>query len=133
MNFKKSKEILASVKILIKWVLAISIFFFTACSYDTEDEIFRDVDCNTEMLSYLQDVLPILEANCLECHSSSVAEAGVILEGYTNLKFWVDMGRVQGSIKQESGFSPMPPLGMELNNCEIEKIISWIDQGALEN
>lgn len=110
-----------------------SVILFSACSYDSNEELFKDISCKTEAVSYLQDVLPILETNCMLCHSSAVAEAGIILEGYSNLKFWIDSGRIQGSIKQESGFSPMPPGGIQLNDCEIEKIISWVEQGALEN
>ena len=114
-------------------VLIFSLFVLIGCDYDTEEDLFPDLKCETENTSYLSDVLPILEMNCIVCHSQSIAEAGIVLEGYDNLKFWVDNGRVQGSIKQEVGFVPMPPLGYELSDCEIDKILSWIEQGAPEN
>ncbi len=120
-------------KLLQFIVLMLSMTMLAGCDYDTEEDLFPDRKCETENISYLSDVLPILELNCIVCHSQLVAEAGIILEGYDNLKFWVDNGRVQGSIKQEVGFVPMPPLGYELSDCEIDKILSWIEQGAPEN
>ncbi len=120
-------------KLLQFIVLMLSMTMLAGCDYDTEEDLFPDRKCETENVSYLSDVLPILELNCIVCHSQLVAEAGIILEGYDNLKFWVDNGRVQGSIKQKVGFVPMPPLGYELSDCEIGKILSWIEQGAPEN
>ncbi|TVQ50894.1 MAG: cytochrome c [Saprospirales bacterium] len=114
-------------------VLVFSLLLLAGCEYDTEEDLFPNSKCDTENVSYLSDILPILELNCIVCHSQSVAEAGIVLEGYDNLKFWVDNGRVQGSIKHEVGFSPMPPLGYELSDCEVNKILSWIELGAPEN
>lgn len=44
----------------------------------------------------------------------------------------VGLGRIKGAINQEPNFSPMPQGGDKLEDCTIDKISAWIDDGAPE-
>ncbi|HKK88823.1 MAG TPA: hypothetical protein VJ917_08230 [Saprospiraceae bacterium] len=115
-------------------IFAFGIILTVACSSDSEEDLMPDgAECLTENMSYTNDVLPVLERNCLSCHNVASQQGGVNLEGYEALKLWVDNGAFLGSIKWESGFSQMPQGGPQLPECDLNKIEAWIDQGALNN
>jgi hypothetical protein len=45
----------------------------------------------------------------------------------------VDNGRFWGAINHEDGYSPMPQNLPKLNDCDLKKIRTWIDEGALND
>ena len=116
------------------------ILAMSACTFDNEEEVFPPESpgggCQTAGMSYLNDVVPILEFHCYSCHgdnSFNTLGSNIHLEGYENLKLYVDNGRFFGSINHEQGFSPMPRNAPRLDQCELDQIKSWIDAGALNN
>lgn len=106
---------------------------YTGCYYDTEEELYPTLECNTLDMSYEQDVLPILQNRCYQCHDQANNQGNVTLEGYDNLILRVNSGRFLGAIKRESGFSPMPKNEPALPACEIAKIEQWVNDGAPNN
>lgn len=111
-----------------------------ACTFDNEEEVFPSDDanggCQTAEMSYIDDIVPILAFHCYSCHgdaSFNTLGSNIHLEGYNNLKNYVDNGRFFGSINREQGFSPMPRNAPKLNQCDLDQIKSWIDAGALNN
>ncbi|MEQ9301183.1 MAG: hypothetical protein RIF33_21585 [Cyclobacteriaceae bacterium] len=121
-------------------LLAAFTFAFGACTFDNEEEVFPleegEVGCVTTDMSYLTDVVPILDTNCYVCHGDenfSTFGSNIHLEGYDNLMDWVDNGRFFGAINHDAGFSPMPKNAGQLDQCDIDQIKSWIDAGALNN
>ena len=117
-------------------VLVFCAMTFTSCYYDNEEELYPNITCNTENVKYSSDIAPILVSRCLSCHSSASATSlgsGIILEGYNNLKIWIDNNRFLGSVKHSSGFSPMPKGGSKLGNCELTKIENWVNAGYPDN
>lgn len=104
-----------------------------ACYYDSEEDLYGTPDCNLEDVGYLNSVLPIVESKCYGCHDQASNFGNITLEGYDRLKDYVDNGQLLGVIKHESGFSPMPKNLPQLLDCEIEKIETWINAGALNN
>ena len=105
----------------------------TSCYYDVEEEIYTSVDCNIEMMSFQNDILPILQSNCYECHSAENNFGNITLEGYNNTIKYVNTGQLEGAINHEPGYSPMPKNKAQLITCNIEKIESWIIDGAPNN
>ncbi|MCO6476015.1 MAG: hypothetical protein J5I94_05300 [Phaeodactylibacter sp.] len=112
--------------------LAFSLLF-PSCYYDVEEELYPEIDCDTQNVTYSGTVQPILSENCLVCHSAAVNTAGITLEGYNNLKVYVDNGRFLGAIQHRPGFSPMPQGAAQLPECDILKIEEWITSGAPNN
>lgn len=105
--------------------------------------------CTSErQVSYKQDVVPVLKANCLECHmpgGKGHEAAGLLMDSHDNLmkgtRFGpivnagnsltsvlnqVVEGRVDKSIQ-------MPHGGKQLSEEDIETLKLWVDQGAKDN
>jgi len=88
--------------------------------------IFIDNSCNTNNVSFIHFVKPIIEKNCIFCHDNSFASGGVNLEGYENVK----KAAVNGAIKKSlSGI-----MNSYINDdCDLRKITAWINQGSKNN
>lgn len=68
--------------------------------------------------------------NCYRCHDAANNFGGVTLEGYDQLRTYVDNGELLGAIRHTAGFSPMPKNEPQLVECNIEKIAAWVAAGA---
>ena len=108
-----------------------SALLMSSCYYDNKEELYPELenDCDVTVHDYTNGVQPILANNCLGCHSSSsapIAGGNIDLEGYTNVKAAAESGQLLGSIKHESGYSPMPKGGGKIDDCSILVIEEWI-------
>ena len=102
-----------------------------SCYYDVEQELYPKTDCETENMSYQNDILPILQNNgCIGCHGDN---STIDLNSYNDLKIYVDNEALLGSIKHRDGYRPMPDFQPKIDQCLIEKIESWIYDGAPNN
>lgn len=117
---------------IIKYTIVMGIIF-SGCYYDAEDELYGIVECQSENMSLASDILPILENDCYQCHSIAANFGNVTLEGFDNLSKHVNDGSLVGAISHDGGYSQMPKGGAKLLDCEIAKIESWIQLGALNN
>lgn len=105
--------------------------FVTSCSYNNVEELYPQTGCDTDSLSYQNDIVPILENNgCIGCHGNT---ASLDIDGYDDLKITVDNGSLLGSIKHSDGFRPMPDFQPQIDQCLIDKIEAWIYDGAQNN
>jgi hypothetical protein len=91
----------------------------------------------TGTVLFLTQVWPIIQNNCLGCHSGTSPSGGVSLSNYQNVKVYADNIRngtpvIDGAISQMTGFFAMPPSG-KLDKCLIRKVELWIQQGKLNN
>lgn len=108
-------------------------------------------------VSFANDVKPILDAKCIQCHSvaaEGVAASGVNLTDYEGVMKGTKFGSIVVPESSESSIlyltvahktDPeihMPPhhrdalaegRGLSLTEAEIGTIKDWIDQGALDN
>jgi len=91
--------------------------------------------------SYATDVAPILQKNCLACHSSSVHRSGLILEGYEDLMKGGKHGPALVPHDAEASRlveflegkrNPQMPLDADpLPDSDIATIKAWINAGAV--
>ena len=106
------------------------------CSTVEESSETSDFLCETDSITYKDDIVPILKANCYECHSeeeyASKAD-GNLLEGYDAIKKKIDEGLVIGNINHEKGFIGMPYRRAQLDSCTRLIIMKWIENGAPNN
>lgn len=86
-------------------------------------------ECNTYNMSFTSDIWPILNNNCTSCHGGS---GGVNIENYNDVKILVDNSKLLNVLHASNGAPLMPPYG-KLEQCELDKIESWINDGALNN
>lgn len=112
--------------------LAISIF--PSCTNDNKDQLVPAV-CDTVNMSYSRDIVPILESNCYGCHGNgnTGGSGGINLQDYNTLKGYALDGRLYANITHTSETPMPPPPAPKLPECEINKILDWINQGAPNN
>jgi hypothetical protein len=108
------------------------------CYYDSEEQLYPSISkgCDTTGITFSKSVMPVLQTNCLTCHSArdnGSSGGNVNLEDFTQLKQYVDQGSLYGDITHNSRNNPMPKNGAKLDTCSITKIKIWIDKGALNN
>ena len=98
-----------------------------SCTRDKVTPI--DQQCNTT-ISFANDVLPIMEVNCVSCHQPGNASGGYDLSTYTAIA--ANANAIVGSMKA-NGYQLMPQGGPALADSTIQKISCWIQQGKLDN
>jgi hypothetical protein len=113
---------------------AVVIASLNSCYRDNEEDLYGNSQtCDTVNLVYSGRIQAIIANNCLAgCHSQQAGSAGIILEGYINLKNEIMNGQVMCAIRHE-GCSPMPKNSAKLSNCDINALQKWIDTGYPEN
>ena len=89
--------------------------------------------CETANMSFQADIAPVLATHCVGCHSGNAPSGGINLSNHAGVKAVADNGKLFGAISWANGFSNMPQGGAQLPSCTIDKIKSWIDDGAMNN
>ncbi|MFN8342384.1 MAG: hypothetical protein U0V64_12000 [Cyclobacteriaceae bacterium] len=117
-----------------RFVLFGLIFLLSGCYYDVGSKLYPAPPCTTlTAYTYKTEVAPILNTYCNNCHSGKFASAGIVLDNYTDVKAYVDNGKLLGTIEWTGGVSPMPKGGSKLSSCNIGKVKAWIEAGAQNN
>lgn len=109
---------------------------FEGCYYDNEEDLYPidpGLICDTVNVSYQNTVKAILETNCVGCHTGSFPNGNQLLDNYQSVADIANTGKLFGVINHENGFKSMPPNVNKINDCDIDKIKSWIDAGAKNN
>ena len=122
------------MKVFKLFVISLMIVMLQGCYYDVEEELYPfEGACDTLTVTYTATVKPILDANCIVCHSTASNQGNVILDSHAKAKQYAESGQLLGAIRHDPGFSPMPQGGNKLNNCNILKIQKWVSEGAQNN
>ena len=82
-------------------------------------------DCVFENMLFENDIKPILEENCTGCHGGPKPKNGY------EFKEIALTGDIYLAITHSEGVTAMPFKGDKLSDCDIKKIKSWIDNGAV--
>ncbi|MEM6630695.1 MAG: hypothetical protein AAF694_13530 [Bacteroidota bacterium] len=124
-------------------ILGLCILLAAGCYYDNEEELYPEgtaqnpnepaAACDTTEVSFSLAVFPIIQSNCLPCHSASRSSGNVVLEDHGDVLVEVNSGRLMGTITHSPGFSPMPRNANKLPDCEISTVQAWVKQGAENN
>lgn len=89
-------------------------------------------DCDTSNVTFSGVIFPIIQNNCLGCHSGSFPSGGIDLSAYNGVQQVALDGRLFGAVNHLEGFTPMPQ-GGTLQDCEIDQLNIWINAGAPNN
>jgi uncharacterized membrane protein len=116
-------------------VVAVITCIANACSKANEASLNDGATCDTTAVSYSTDVVNILSNHCYECHgaNSTAGSGGIDLSTYGNLKIHADAGHLVAVITHAPGFPAMPYGRPKLDDCSINKITAWVNQGAKNN
>lgn len=116
---------------LLGATLSVFLYTFSACYYDNTEELYTNAElsCDTVSVQFNQDVSGIIAKSCAttDCHSTN---SGLLpLTNYNEIKASINNGRfIQRLFIQKD----MPPSG-PLDNCNTNKILSWINNGTLND
>ena len=121
--------------------LLLACSFFTSCYYDSVQELYGTIPCDTTAVTYVTDILPVMQNNCYTCHDNVNAMAlggGIFLEGFENLMQQVTPGDAVASplysvIAWLPGSAQMPKGQPQLSECDIARVRVWITEGAQNN
>jgi hypothetical protein len=121
------------MKIFIPVGIIIFLFAISSCYYDSKEFLYPEISkCDTAHVTYKYCVMPILSNYCIGCHYSSSKGGGVNLDNYTDVKFYVDNGKLMASIKH-TGTYPMPKNQPKIPDSEITILDKWIADLAPNN
>ena len=106
------------------------------------DTTVMEIPCEPDVIYFDQDVLPMLISNCAfsGCHDEASAEDGVILTSYETVMETADVeafnlndSEIYEVLVDDDLDERMPPLPTPaLSQSQINVIVSWILQGALD-
>jgi len=115
-------------------VLALASITLVACDEDSN----ADDDGDEDRVTYYEDVLPILNDNCVNCHTEG-GLAPFAVDDYAEAKTWAT------SIVAATSSRTMPPWGIDnsgacntfadarwLEDEELAVLAAWVDDGLLE-
>ncbi|MDQ6815183.1 MAG: cytochrome c [Bacteroidota bacterium] len=125
------------MKKIVIYITFLSLFFIGCSKTNEEAESKKSTTtpagtasvCDTVNMKYALNIQPIIQANCYSCHANGVAESGVTLETYNQVKQKASSGLLLKVITHASGVPAMPYQRPKLSDCDINKIQDWIDRG----
>ena len=124
----------------MKKLMFIFLIILAGCYYDNEEELYPEGSspCDTTNVTFSGTVFPIIEANCIGCHSGGSPSGNVLLTDHASISAAGQIppgsyGSLYGVISHASGNSPMPRNLPKLSDCNIRKIKTWIDAGTPDN
>jgi predicted small lipoprotein YifL len=106
----------------------------------TEEATSPEIEAGSSSVSFENDVRPILDAKCIRCHGVQSTREGLDMLNYTNLMKGSRNGSVVTPGNAEESLlvelvaqGEMPSRGEKVTPDELQLIIEWINQGALNN
>ncbi|MFK8061246.1 MAG: c-type cytochrome [Polaribacter sp.] len=112
-------------KLIKKAFLAFLVgILFTSCIANVEETLIED-PVGEQITSFKDKVKPIIDSRCTVCHSPS-GGTSPDLTNYANIN-----GK-SSRVKARVGNGTMPPTGA-LPQAQIDIIVKWVDEGALDN
>jgi len=99
-----------------------------------------DPGAQTDAVSFANDIFPLLKSRCGNCHGGNKTEEGLSVATYASLLKGSDNspvivpGDAENSLLVELVSSQeMPKRGPKLTPPQVQLIIDWVNQGALDN
>lgn len=107
-----------------------------SCRHETI-EPFKPMDepvvNNEDDFTFTTGVFPIIQSNCVGCHSGPSPAVGIPLTTYSEILPFAASGGLYGVINHEPGYVPMPLGGNKLDDSDVNTVKLWIDDGFPNN
>jgi uncharacterized membrane protein len=91
-------------------------------------------------VSFANDIQPLLESRCVNCHGGNKTEKGLSLNSYDAVMAGSENGPVataddaaNSSLAKMVSSGKMPKRGPKLTPDQVQLIVDWINQGAKNN
>ncbi len=89
-------------------------------------------DCNLESVSFTSDIQLIISNNCASCHTGTSPTGGIAFSSHSEISALANSGKLMDALMGSNGVSQMPPSG-PMDDCNIDKITKWIEDGTPNN
>lgn len=89
-------------------------------------------DCNLGSVSFAADVQPIISNNCASCHTGATPTGGIVFSNHSEIAALANSGKLMNALTASNGISQMPPSG-QIDDCNMDKITKWIEDGTPNN
>jgi hypothetical protein len=99
----------------------------------TNDKCDQSNTCDTLAVSFSKIILPIINTHCKTCHSGSTPFGNVFLTNFAEVRNYALNGKLVCVINWNNGCPKMPSGGQKLDDCSINQIENWINQGSQNN
>ena len=110
------------------------ILFVNSCNYYNEESLYDISDCDINYVSFEMDISPIIITHCTMCHGGSFPASELALETYDQIyQSATDLNGIIDRISRFEGDPLMMPGSYRIPQCQIDKIVAWTEQGALNN
>ena len=94
----------------------------------------------TATVSFVNDVLPVFESRCINCHGGEQTKEGLDMKTYDSLMSGSKNGSVLTPGDANDSFivkqvveGKMPKRGPKLTPAQIQILMDWVNAGALNN
>jgi predicted CXXCH cytochrome family protein len=116
--------------VLFLLFFALSVPF--SCYYDNEEELYgvQNGVCDTATVKYSTFIKPLMDNQCVSCHSATGSQSDYVLDTYEAVKISATDGALV--LRTNDTGSPMPQSGL-LPACDRSKIEAWVKAGAPNN
>lgn len=91
-------------------------------------------------VSFVNDVMPIIQSRCINCHGGDRIEEGLSMNSHAELMVGSENGAVitpgdaaNSLLVEMVAEGEMPKRGPKLTPPQVQLIADWINQGALDN
>ena len=105
------------------------------CEYENIEERYPPPpppsSCDSATVFYKADIEPIIDASCAisGCHNQGGPQPALL--NYQQVKFYVDNGLFESWVIDQIPYAM--PIGTPLTSEELQKIGTWLDEGACDN
>jgi mono/diheme cytochrome c family protein len=120
--------------------IVILLLILSGCYYDNEECLYPEgtVPCDTANVTFTGTIWPVINDNCVVCHSGGTPSGNVSLESYDDIRAAAlitpgNYGSLYGVMSHAPGNSPMPKNGNKLSDCILRQVEIWIEEGAPNN
>ena len=142
-NNKEMKEMknIRSLKVVIVLASLAVLVGLGSCYRDKADQVYPGTgttggSCDTSNITYSGTIKAIVDQHCAitGCHNGTGPYGAYDMTTYQGIYTnCVQNNKLLGSIRHDAGFVAMPQSEPKLDDCTINKITSWVNNGALNN
>ncbi len=112
----------------------IIVFLLSQCKKESPDTIQCDTtNWVADSICFSNVVNPIIKSHCISCHNDNNKKGKVNLNGYDNVKKYVDNDKLLGTVAHLKGYKKMPDNSAKLSDETVCKVKYWVTNGALNN
>jgi cytochrome c553 len=103
------------------------LIFNVSCKNNSVEALSNGSICDTTAVKYSTTISSMMTNHCTNCHGGANPSAGIKLESYSDL---VTNGQASLAAMKNG---TMPQGSSKLDDCNINKLAAWINQGSLNN